>query len=400
MTSQLVFCFLLLAATVTAWVDYGDRQSPKKLSYSENLALQQSCGRDAHYRTKVLNGDGPQDYPWAAVVNVKGLLTASVISPRHILLFNVFEMDKEGNRTILNDTKVIETGYCDDDNDWVLPKEVHPLFHVKFVNEQFGEASANRIRRIVALSGCDFIDPYKPLILELENDLTFDKTHGAICIPKKQEESSVSLVEDDEPFTVFGLGPKGKILTAAQFTKKECKKDQVKHVYNHVFCGKPVNASRGLCAGDFGGGAITNIDGRNVIVGVYAEGNVRCDNAPQYHQEPEFIDITAYTGEICRHTGVCPDAVDILGTSTDGVYIPGEETETTEESYATEPSTTESTESPETGSTFSLETIIAETYEKMKLNNCSANEHKEEQPKEIHIHIHLDKDAKINVDNF
>ncbi|EGT43641.1 hypothetical protein CAEBREN_00647 [Caenorhabditis brenneri] len=371
-------CLLSLLFLASLATSLAVRIQPNELTSSENAQLQRTCGLESYYHTKVLNGEGPQDYPWAASVNIKGVLTASVISPRHILLFNVFEYNYGTQKvTIFNETELSENGDCDL-HDWILPEESHEWFLVKFVNEQFGARGENKVRRIVVIDGCVSIDTYKPMILELEYDLKFDKGHGAVCLPKKYDDALHA-----QHFTVYGLGPKGDMLTSAEFSKKQCDKENDQ---NFVFCGKPINESRGLCAGDFGGGAVTKSNGRNVLLGIYAEGNVRCENSPQFHQEPEFIDIQNYTRAICIQTGICPNDVEEFSTTTEGVYVPGMETKEPEQTF--EPETT--TESSETLSTSTLESIVAETFERMQLNNCSVNE-----SKEIHIHIHLDKDAKF-----
>ncbi|PIC23433.1 hypothetical protein B9Z55_017138 [Caenorhabditis nigoni] len=389
---------LLLASTVSV---------AEKLTELENEALQENCGRNNRYRHKVINGDVSLDFPSAASVHVKsGILTSTIISPRHVILFNIFEFDKITNRRFLfNDTEIKGTGYCIGE-DWILPEEVNDMLTVNIVGVQGG---INIVSRVFVLGGCVEIDTYKPMIIELSRDFTYH-SRGSVCLPQKEEDIIDAYTREDVFYTVYGLGPKGDKLTSAEYLRKEeCDKEH-ESWHQYVFCGKPVNESRGLCAGDFGGGAIANVDGRNTIFGVYAEGNVECGRDPAHHPEPEFIDLAKYTKSICRHTGVCPDFEE--DSVTPGVYVPAIETEATTEDPtttteyfeytddATEFPFTEQpypeevhTKTPESANT--AETIVAETFEKMLLN-CSAEAH--EQPKEIHIHIHLDKDATVHFD--
>uniref|UniRef100_A0A1I7T632 Uncharacterized protein n=1 Tax=Caenorhabditis tropicalis TaxID=1561998 RepID=A0A1I7T632_9PELO len=230
-------CFsLVLTVSLAARIEYS------VLSSEENNQLQETCGRDVHYHTKVLNGETADKFPSAASVNIKGVLTASIISPRHVLLFNIFEFDKETMRlSLFNDTELIEKGDCDI-NDWILPEEVNEWFVVKFANGKGDEKQENKVRRIAVLGGCIAIDTYKPMILELENNMEFDEGHGPVCIPSIED---VEEFKGEEEFTVYGLGPKGDKLTSAQFIEKECEKS---HDWNYVFCGKALNESKGLCS--------------------------------------------------------------------------------------------------------------------------------------------------------
>ncbi|CAI2352937.1 unnamed protein product [Caenorhabditis sp. 36 PRJEB53466] len=362
--------------------------STYRLSAEQNLELQETCGRmrgsftsgEIDVSRKFVEGNRAStlEFPWAASVNVEGILTASVISPRHILLFNIIEMDpSNGTLSIFDDIALTQKAECDV-NDLLLPEEVNKYIEVDFVAKQSAVASP-QVAKVIVLDGCVKIDTFKPMILELAEDLQFDENHRAICLSDSEDNWNTT-----EEFSVFGLGPRGKSLSTAKFAPKECsRKDSLE---SYVECAKPLNESQGLCAGDFGGGAVAEINERDVLLGVYAEGNVQCKTDPRKHREPEFINIGHFKDSICRQTGICVD-VQAFSTTTTTTTVESSKKFTEEGSG----------DSEETDSFDSEESITAETYERMKIKESSGSSAEDfsAHVKNIHIHIRLDDEQDV-----
>lgn len=356
-----------------------------RLSRQENAELQATCGRshDTRFQRKAVNGT-PSEFPFAVSVDVSGILTATVISPRHVILFNVLEQDPDGSWSLFGEIKASGNATCEwKSNSLVLPEDLNDKFTLNFVKRQEEDFE---ISRIIVLDSCisgTFVATlYKPMIVELKKDLIFDRDHGAVCLTNYRD-----VWRTLDHFSVYGLGPNGKELTSSEFMWKRCS-DYRAPVF--VDCAKPVNESQGLCAvswdsenlkvpriqfqGDFGGGAVTDIDGRTTLLGIYVEGNDKCEKDPRKHEEPQFIQLATFQREICWATGICvnqEDHEDVSTTTEDDIEL---------QRFTEEGSGEETTEPSEV--------ITAETFEKLKINEPCSEPH----VKNIHIDIHLTSD--------
>lgn len=209
-----------------------------RLNSTENKQLQATCGRNTRYQMKTLDGERSIESPWAGSVNIYGILSSTVISPRHILLFNLIQLNVDTLKmSILNETVIAQESKCDK-SDLLLPHQINDWFQVDFVAKQMDKAYKH-VQRIYTIDGCDELDTYKPMIIELEYDMWFDKAHGAACLPKPISHSDI------QEFTVFGLGPNETALTSTRYAKEACERE---HAGNSVFCGRPLKGNRRLCA--------------------------------------------------------------------------------------------------------------------------------------------------------
>ncbi|CAO4362121.1 unnamed protein product [Caenorhabditis nigoni] len=295
----------------------------RKLTSEENEKRLEQCGITV--KPKVFRGKSVRknEAPWAVMVHTlksdgSAHCSGTVISPRHIL--TATHCSANGNKKEWIETDVnfpVKKEECSNGEHLTVTEVTASKVTVLSRNE----TTIGRAKFLYMLQFCRKIldDPYiyqTPddfMIVELAEDLEYTSEIQPACFARDINDNALGT---DLDFFGYGDNPPAHLpQTPASLSKHRLlyhKAKVAEYISNGVvlrmesrlFTAKSVNYRTTICSGDSGGGAITQIDGRNTVVGVAMSGScakmVRGKDALEIFASAGF-----YADEICELTGIC-----------------------------------------------------------------------------------------------
>uniref|UniRef100_A0A915PMI1 Peptidase S1 domain-containing protein n=1 Tax=Setaria digitata TaxID=48799 RepID=A0A915PMI1_9BILA len=287
----------------------GDAIQLSKIDIEENEDLEINCGRTRRqwfstpYKISAGSAAKLGQFPWAIALTYVNkeqynYCGGSIISKRHILSAAHCVMNYESDQlpcidaTSLDDIGEIVVRYGG-----ICLRSDSPPCHGRL-------CMTARIRKIAVHKrfideGC--IHGYDFAVLELENDLMFDTTTSAICLPNSNFDPSAAENLFDYGFGEDENGEKmsrlnygsAKIISVGKY------RDFIRA--GPVYKTKNQTIHHGICTGDSGAGLQGFNKHRVYLLGIHSFGPKICHDGSPF----TVTDIRPYAQLICYLTGIC-----------------------------------------------------------------------------------------------
>ncbi|EFO89056.1 hypothetical protein CRE_14252 [Caenorhabditis remanei] len=367
-----------------------------RISQDANEDLQKTCGLSPSDR----------QFPWAVLIHTKvhkiingvkrsstTVMPATIISPSHILTSNSIRF-VNNSLSVYGFESMDTNGTCQGENLVIIEGDLHSRFQINF--EYYKALKDGQLEdlvsRVIVPRGCNQLDSARVMILELKENITFTENVSAACLS-----NSVNHWLAAEQVPVYGINSSA-VFENVQYSPVNCTT-----VSEPYMCARKIEETKHSCTGDYGGNAVSEVNGRHTILGIFVMANHNCHPGnPDY----QFVDVSYYREAICETTGVCvappPPTTSGLTTSVpteapidESTTVPSTTTGTSLAPSTTGYSTrapTISTVAPTT-SGYTSETIRAELFPPMKLNNSEDHHASRIEPQnliDLNIHVYLE----------